>query len=59
MWDIGADLYSTHTWRYAHSDSVTGISASPESEPIFVSCSKDKSALIWDNRKLRPAIGKI
>lgn len=60
IWDMGtADLFSQGSYRFAHTDSITGMSASNENQNIFVTCSLDKSCLLWDDRETRPAIGKI
>ncbi|XP_054741417.1 protein valois [Anastrepha obliqua] len=57
VWDVGcADLISIHTFRYAHTDVVTGVAASNTETSIFATCSLDHSALLWDDRLTRPAI---
>lgn len=44
----------TSTYHGAHSYAITDISAHPEDE-LFVSVSRDKSALVWDHRQVLPA----
>ncbi|KAM7351481.1 valois isoform 1-T3 [Cochliomyia hominivorax] len=57
IWDMGkAELFSQQSYRYAHTDSITGLSSSPINDAIFTTCSLDKSCLIWDDRETRPAI---
>lgn len=55
IWNYAADLHSISTMTFAHTDEITGISASHSKEPLFVSSSLDRSALLWDLRKTRPA----
>ncbi|XP_058818034.1 protein valois [Topomyia yanbarensis] len=55
IWNYGADLHSISTITFAHTDEITGISASRENGSLFVSSSLDRSALMWDLRKPRPA----
>lgn len=58
-WDMGsADLYSTHTFRFAHSKAITALDGSPTDLSIYASCSLDKTVKLWDDRLTRPAIGK-
>lgn len=52
-----ADLVSQGSFRFAHTDVITGLAASCAKENIFATCSLDKSSLIWDDRETRPAIG--
>lgn len=52
-----ADLLSTQSYRFAHTDSVTSLTTSANNEYAFVTCSLDKSCLLWDDRETRPAIG--
>lgn len=54
-----AELMSKQSYRYAHTDSITGLASSPISEAIFTTCSLDKSCLLWDDRETRPAIGNF
>jgi WD40 repeat protein len=55
MWDYGTgDVKSVQTINYAHPSSVNGISISPTSNQEFVSCSSDKSVLVWDLRAGKP-----
>lgn len=57
VWDMGAgDLCSQRTFRYAHADSVTGVSSSPSSPDLFVSCGRDRCYNIWDNRLSKPIV---
>ncbi|XP_005188139.2 protein valois [Musca domestica] len=57
IWDMGtADLVSQGSFRFAHTDVITGLAASCTKENIFATCSLDKSSLIWDDRETRPAI---
>ncbi|XP_037806193.1 protein valois [Lucilia sericata] len=57
IWDMGkADLFSQQSYRYAHTDSITGLTSSPTNDAIFTTCSLDKSCLLWDDRETRPAI---
>lgn len=48
----------TNTYHGAHLYAITDISTHPEDEQ-FVSVSRDKSALIWDHRQVRPATGLL
>ncbi|XP_055389408.1 protein valois [Condylostylus longicornis] len=58
VWDIGkGSLESIHSMHNAHSDSITSISSCFNTESVFVTCSLDRSALIWDYRQQRPAMG--
>ncbi|XP_061390236.1 protein valois [Musca vetustissima] len=57
IWDMGtADLVSQGSYRFAHTDSITGVSAARGKDNIFATCSLDKSCLLWDDRETRPAI---
>lgn len=57
IWDMGAgDLLSLNTYRYAHTDSITGISTSSKEGDIFVTCSRDKCFNIWDKRLAKPIV---
>lgn len=49
------DLTSLNTYRYAHSDSITGVSTAHTSQ-LFATCSRDKSLNIWDIRLAQPVI---
>ncbi|GAB0092465.1 hypothetical protein DMENIID0001_074580 [Sergentomyia squamirostris] len=61
LWNVNfLDVESTHTFHHAHGDSITGVSTRPGSDDIFVSVSRDRSALIWDRRQaLKPASGML
>lgn len=49
LWDYGSsDLYPTQVIDNAHADSILGISLNPNSNGSLVSCSRDKSVLMWD-----------
>lgn len=49
LWDFGkSDLESLMVIDEAHSESITGISMNPKSNKSFVTCSEDKSVLMWD-----------
>lgn len=52
VWDIGAcDLVSVNTYRYAHNQAITGLSAKPtDDKHLFASCSRDRNICIWDHR---------
>lgn len=52
-----ADLISQKSYRFAHTDYITGLSSSRTNDSIFATCSMDKSCLLWDDRETRPAIG--
>ena len=55
LWDFGAtDLYSTQLIDNAHFGGVNGVSVSPNDSNSFVSCSNDKSVLLWDKRSGNP-----
>ncbi|XP_067621490.1 protein valois isoform X1 [Eurosta solidaginis] len=57
VWDMGcADLFSIHTFRYAHTDVVSDVATSNKDASVFATCSLDYSALLWDIRQTRPAI---
>lgn len=51
-------MMNTSTYHGAHSSAVTDISVHPADE-LFVSVSRDKSALIWDHRQVMPATGLL
>lgn len=55
IWNYGADLTSVTTMTFAHTDEITSLSASRNEQSTFVSSSLDRSALMWDLRKPRPA----
>ena len=52
LWDYGsADLCSLQIVHHGHSNKANGVSMNPEStEKVFVTCSDDRSCLIWDLR---------
>uniref|UniRef100_A0A1A9UXL1 Uncharacterized protein n=1 Tax=Glossina austeni TaxID=7395 RepID=A0A1A9UXL1_GLOAU len=57
IWDMGsADLFLEKSFQFAHSDAITGLAASLTNDYIFLTCSLDKSCLIWDDREIRPAL---
>lgn len=51
-------MMSTSTYHGAHTSAVTDVSVHPEEE-LFVSVSRDKSALVWDHRQVLPATGLL
>lgn len=51
------DLCSQQTYRYAHADYVAGVSSSPSSADLFVSCGRDRLYNIWDIREPKPIVG--
>lgn len=55
VWNYAADLHSSTTMILAHTDAITGLSTNREDSSVFASCSLDRSGLIWDLRKTRPA----
>uniref|UniRef100_A0A1A9W072 WD_REPEATS_REGION domain-containing protein n=1 Tax=Glossina brevipalpis TaxID=37001 RepID=A0A1A9W072_9MUSC len=56
IWDMGcADLFCQKSFQFAHSDVITGLAASLTDDNVFLTCSLDKSCLIWDDRETRPA----
>lgn len=58
-WDMGnGDLYSTQTFRAAHSRSITGM-ASIGSGDVFATVSLDKRLQLWDIRQARPIVGVL
>lgn len=62
LWDYGSsDLFSCQTITAAHSGTVNGISISPASpdSPSFVSCSNDRSVLLWDLRSDKPGASAV
>lgn len=55
VWDVSEqDLLSVNTYRPAHKDHVTSV-AMRDSGEVFVSCSLDGAALLWDTRQSKPA----
>lgn len=57
IWSIDVcDLISEHTYRYAHTDTVMGLSVKPEDGHLFASCAYDGNLLIWDHRSLKPVV---
>ncbi|XP_053697243.1 methylosome protein 50-like [Sabethes cyaneus] len=55
VWIYGADLQSISTMAMAHIDEITGISSNAENGSLFATSSLDRSCLLWDLRKPRPA----
>ncbi|XP_055550003.1 protein valois [Wyeomyia smithii] len=55
VWIFGADLQSISTMTMAHTDEITGISRNAENGSLFTTTSLDRSCLLWDLRKPRPA----
>uniref|UniRef100_A0A1Q3EZI1 Putative wd40 repeat in seven bladed beta propellers n=1 Tax=Culex tarsalis TaxID=7177 RepID=A0A1Q3EZI1_CULTA len=55
VWVYGADLASITTMTYAHTDEITALSTNPNGPSTFATASLDRSALLWDLRKPRPA----
>uniref|UniRef100_A0A1B0G9Q5 Uncharacterized protein n=1 Tax=Glossina morsitans morsitans TaxID=37546 RepID=A0A1B0G9Q5_GLOMM len=57
IWDMSsADLFLEKCFQFAHSDVITGSAASLTNDYIFLTCSLDKSCLIWDDREIRSAL---
>lgn len=57
IWDMGAgDLISINTYRFAHADSITGVSTSPANPDLFATCSRDKCFNVWDKRLPAPIV---
>ncbi|XP_046435347.1 methylosome protein 50 [Neodiprion fabricii] len=54
VWDT-VEMYSSHTFSPAHTDTVTCVQAQPKSIDIFASISLDHDALLWDLRQQKPA----
>lgn len=55
VWNYTADLHSVTTMTLAHTDAITGLSTDREDTAVFASSSLDRSGLLWDLRKTRPA----
>lgn len=55
VWNYAADLHSVKTMTMAHTDAITGLSTNRADDSMFASSSLDRSALMWDLRKPRPA----
>lgn len=55
IWQYGADLASITTMTNAHIDEITALSTNRSELSTFVTTSLDRSALLWDLRKPRPA----
>lgn len=56
MWDYGeGDLHSSHTFQQAHTSLITGLATDTSQPSLAVSCSNDRSTLLWDFRELKPA----
>ncbi|XP_067676675.1 methylosome protein WDR77-like [Haliotis asinina] len=53
VWDL-SNLSSIHTYR-AHSDIVWSVDCHPTEADMYLSCGHDKTVLLWDQRKPRPA----
>ncbi|XP_022203395.2 methylosome protein 50 [Nilaparvata lugens] len=57
VWDVAVSLKTLFTYRPAHSHIVSHVEYSPKSDDIFLSCSHDGSAILWDTRALtQPAL---
>ncbi|CRK94321.1 CLUMA_CG007836, isoform A [Clunio marinus] len=54
-----SELYPCSTFNYAHGGAITGVSSHPSASKIWASCSTDKSCLLWDLRKEKPALGLL
>lgn len=55
VWLYGADLASITTMTNAHTDEITALTTNRNELSTFASTSLDRSALLWDLRKPRPA----
>uniref|UniRef100_A0AAG5DE40 WD repeat-containing protein 55 homolog n=1 Tax=Anopheles atroparvus TaxID=41427 RepID=A0AAG5DE40_ANOAO len=56
LWDYSeGDLHSTNTLHQAHSGPITGVATDGTQSSLAVSCSRDRSALLWDFREMKPA----
>lgn len=53
----GGDLNKIKTLKNAHGASITSVSTSPVDESVFVTASRDKSVLIWEDRTHLPCSG--
>lgn len=53
----GGDLTKTLSLKNAHGASITSVSTSPDDDFVFVTTSRDKSVLLWDNRMRLPCSG--
>lgn len=60
IWDLdNRDMMNVNSYNGAHSYAVTDLSVHPGDDEVFVSVSRDKSALIWDHRQVQPATGLL
>ncbi|XP_050087725.1 protein valois [Anopheles aquasalis] len=56
VWDYGeGDLHSSHTFQQAHTSLITGLATDTSQPSLAISCSNDRSTLLWDFRELKPA----
>lgn len=59
LWDFSeTDLYSVNSYRFGHSDKISGVVGDQHSSDIFITCSYDREAVLWDTRISFPATGK-
>lgn len=57
VWKVEpCDLVSERTYRGAHHEVITAVSAKPKSNDMFASCSRDRFLSIWDLRSRLPII---
>lgn len=57
VWKVEpCDLVSEKTFQYAHKEVITDISAKPQSNDLFATCSRDRFLSIWDLRSRLPLI---
>ncbi|KFB49226.1 AGAP009782-PA-like protein [Anopheles sinensis] len=56
LWDYSeGDLHSTTTMHHAHSGPITDVATDSTQSSLAVTCSRDRSALLWDFREMKPA----
>ncbi|XP_049537159.1 protein valois [Anopheles darlingi] len=56
VWDYSeGDLHSSHTFHQAHTSFITSLATDTTQPSLAVSCSNDRSTLLWDLRELKPA----